>query len=111
MNKSPKRLLRHAPSPHGWRVLVMRRDTFRRKWIWENAWLIKHSDAYLAIWRYICKRGIVRMGLDYGVRLIAPDGTIAAEEFAKFHRVEGPGGTLIVRRIRWAPGRKTEDDS
>lgn len=92
-------------------MLVMRRDPWKRKWIWQNGWLVKHSDAYIAIVRYFCKLGMVRMGLDYGVRLIAPDGTIAAEEFAKVHRFEGPGNKLIVRRIRWAPGRKTEDDA
>ncbi len=105
--------MQHRPSKNGsWRMLVLENRWWlgagpRGKWVWrqympglarEKLPPLYHIIAYLSI------RGLVRQGLAHAIRLVTPDGNVAAEEYARFKVFEGyEDGINYQERcpIRW----------
>lgn len=71
-----------------WRpqTLVLTRDRNVLAWVQSR----QSSDmcAFTGIGSFIVDRTMVRRGHSYGARLLAPDGTVAAQELAKFRQYE-----------------------
>ena len=100
--------MKHRASNNGcWRVLGLRHQWWMGSWVWHKS-MTKLSTIqlppYFALLAYTSLRKLVRKGLCDAVRLVAPDGTIAAEEYATFRSVEGyANGVNWVEKqpIRW----------
>ena len=96
----------HKPNPEGqWRVLRLEWQWWRArgKWVWTPIHLRVHASAFIRITWFIAHRELVRTGMYEAIRLVAPDGTVAAEEYATYQSVEKVGGNggSERRRIRW----------
>lgn len=91
----------HKPAS-GWRVLVLHYQDWRRSWVWRSIFLARCTDPYMAIYRYVSMRQMVRQHMWLAMRLIAPDGTVAAEEYAThISRESRRGDRLVLHKAHW----------